>query len=187
MLSAFVPRTYTLTGTQRRHARPAVTAWATWSGAYRSLPDAEAELLTDFLPEALDNLDAAYDDPDFAEDRSYLTDVASSDADVTWLAEIGRRRWFAIPPAEERDAGWAEPLDAGDPAVRGAYAAAEFAECELHNGQKPDEFLAAVQRVIEEIWTGDPPATWDHGQRLLAAGVKRHEVIHTLADLEAAT
>ena len=180
MLSGFVPHTYALIGAQRRHAQPAVTAWVRWSAASRGLDEAATRELTSAIPAALDDFDAAYDDPAAAADRGYTADVAVREADVQRIGEHMLRRHLAMPPPAERDHD--EDLDAADPASRQAYAEAEFGDCGLPEGMTRDDFMAAVQRVIEELWTGEPRGTWERAQRLLATSMDPHDVIHDLVD-----
>jgi hypothetical protein len=44
-----------------------------------------------------------------------------------------------------------------------------------------EEFVAAADRVISELWFGDPPETFEEAERLIDAGADRHDAIHTLA------
>jgi hypothetical protein len=123
---------------------------------------------------------AAYDDPDAITTRSYLADQAVSDADVAELAGVVARRMFAVPiPRVEPVAG---PADLGDPAVREARIANEFSACSPHSGVTEEEFRAGVQRVVAELWDGEPAGTFAEARRLFAAGADRHDIIHTLAE-----
>lgn len=181
ILTSFVPRTYKLTEAQRRHVRTAVTAWARWSAAYRGLDETATELVTGSLSGAFDGFDASYDDPASIAARAYMSDVATSDADITSISEHGRRRWFAIPPPGQRDEGQqTDLLDASDPSVRQAYIAAEFASCSVPDGLTREDFQAATQGVVEELWRGEPDATWKRARQLMAGGAGRHDVIHAL-------
>jgi hypothetical protein len=187
MLTAFVPRAYALSDAQRRHTRSAVTAWARWSAAYRGLDENSTRYLIDEVPGAIDAFEAAYDDPALAAERGYTADVAVREADVERIGEHALRRQFALPKLEDRlFSGESDALDVGDPASRRAYAEAEFAECDPHGGATREDFMAAVHRVVEELWTGEPAATWEQAQRLLATGMERHDVIHNLAERPAA-
>jgi hypothetical protein len=60
ILLEHVPATVVLSGAQRRHIEPAVTAWVRWSAEYRELDDAAAERLAERLPQILAGFDAAY-------------------------------------------------------------------------------------------------------------------------------
>jgi hypothetical protein len=184
MLAGFVAPTYALTEAQRRHARPAVTAWVRWSAASRGLDDAATRQLTGAIPAALDDFEAVYDDPAIAEQRAYAADLAVREAGIQGIGAHLLRRQFAIPRSRKREYGG--NLDVADPAGRRAYAVAEFGGCAVPEGASPEDSLAAVHRVIEELWTGEPPVTWERAQRLKAAGMDRHDIIHDLAERPAA-
>jgi hypothetical protein len=74
------------------------------------------------------------------------------------------------------------PVDLADPAVRRELTEAEFAECAPHAGITREDFMAAVHRVIAELWDDDPPATFAAARRMFASGADRHDIIHTLAE-----
>jgi hypothetical protein len=71
--------------------------------------------------------------------------------------------------------------------VRRALTLAEFAECTPHAGLTHAEFMAAVHRVIAELWDDDPAETFAAARRMFASGSDRHDIIHTLAERPAAT
>jgi hypothetical protein len=180
LLLGHVPNTFSLSDAQRRHLEPVVTAWIRWSAEHRGLDEAATARLAESLPETLGRFGEAYDDPDATTARSYLADLAVSDADVSELAGHVARRMFAIPmPRLASDGG---PVDVSDPAVRRSLVEAEFGECEPHDGLTPEEFMAAVQRVVAELWGDDPAETFAAAQRLFASGADRHDIIHTLAE-----
>jgi hypothetical protein len=99
--------------------------------------------------------------------------------DYLKIDEAMFRRVMAIPLPWDRDEEGTGKLDATDPADRHAYAAAEFAECELPDGMTRDELVSAAHRVIEELWSADPPATWQRVRDLLSQ-MDRHDAIHAL-------
>lgn len=109
------------------------------------------------LATVLDDFPAAYDDPANVAARGYVRDIAVPDADVAPLADARARRELAAPLPENRDPD-NEAVDPADPASRAVLTASEFGTCDLE-GADPDEFLAAVSRVVEELWHDDPPAT----------------------------
>jgi len=124
----------------------------------------------------------AYDDPDSVTARSYLADLATSDADVSELAGHAARRMFAVPlPASDGAC-----VDVGDAAVRRALAETEFAECTPHDDLTREEFMAAVHRVLAELWDDDPAETFQAARRMFASGADRHDIIHTLAETRTA-
>jgi hypothetical protein len=185
LLLGHVPNTFSLSATQRRHLELAVTAWTRWSAEHRGLDEAATARLAESLPEVFGRFGPAYDDPDAVTARSYLAGLAASDADVSQLAGHVARRMFAVPmPQLAEDGG---PVDVGDPAVRRTLTEAEFAECTSHAGLTREEFMAAVHRVIAELWDGDPAGTFAAARRLFASGAEWHDIIHTLAEGPAAT
>src|SRR5580693_2620736 len=97
LLLGHVPNTFSLSASQRQHLEPAVTAWIRWSAEHRGLDEAATTRLAESLPEVFGRFGAAYDDPEAATARSYLADLAVSDADVSGLATHVARRMFAVP------------------------------------------------------------------------------------------
>jgi hypothetical protein len=182
-----VPNTFPLSPAQRQHLEPVVTAWTRWSAEHRGLDEAATARLAESLPEVFGRFGAAYDDPETATARSYLADLAVSDADVSGLATHVARRMFAVPmPGPGADGAPVDAaVDVGDPAVRRALAEAEFGACTPHAGLTQEEFLAAVHRVIAELWDDDPQETFQAARRLFASGADRHDIIHTLAETPA--
>jgi hypothetical protein len=178
-LLGHVASTFTLTEAQLAGMRPAVTAWTTWAAARQGLdPDATAQVLVS-LSKALDAFAAGYADPRSAVSRAYLRDVAASDAEVTGLAAVVTRRSLAVPFPDISEAG--EPvMDVTDQAARAALVAAEFASCQLDDGQDRESLTGEATRVVEELWSGEPAATWDAVRRLAAEGRSRHDAIHVL-------
>ena len=183
MLLGHVPNTFAVTPAQRQHLEPAVTAWTRWSAARRGLDDAATARLVERLPWVFDRFDQTYDDPDAAQARSYMADLVASDIDVSWLAEQIGRRGFALPLPEPGDGS--PRFDAGDPQARRARAEAEFADCVPPGDLTREQFMAAVHRVISELWDGDPPETFQSAMRLYAGPIDRHDVIHALAEAAA--
>jgi hypothetical protein len=171
--------TFALTAAQHDGLRPAVTAWTRWAAGRQGLDEAATDHLMTRLPEILDEFQTAYDDPYNVLERGYLRDVVSGDADLVWLADQRARRAFAVPLPEDREPGVAT-LDAADQDQRAMVAVSEFVECAA-DGAARDQLLAAVKRVVEEVWHDDPHATWEKAKGLLADGHSRHEVIHRLA------
>jgi hypothetical protein len=193
LLLGHVPNTFSLSAAQRQQLEPVVTAWTRWSAEHRGLDEAATTRLAESLPEVFGRFGAAYDDPEAVTARSYLTNVAVSDADVSGLATHVARRMFAVPlPGPAADGTGADgtavdaPVDFSDPAVRHALTEAEFGACAPHAGLTQEEFLAAVHRVIAELWDDDPRETFRSARRLFASGADRHDIIHTLAETPAA-
>jgi hypothetical protein len=178
ILLGHVPNTFTLSPAQREHLEPAVTAWTGWAAQHQGLDEAATARLTERVPQVLSRFDKAYDDPEAVTARGYLTDLAASDADVAWLARQLARRVFALP-IEGADHG-----DVSDPAGRRALAEAEFAGCAPPGDMTSEQFVAAADRVISELWHNDPEATFQTARRMFAEGADRHDIIHALVEAQ---
>jgi hypothetical protein len=177
MLLGHVPNTFTLSPAQRQHLEPAVTAWTRWSVPYRDLDEAQTAHLVKYLPDTFARFDNAYDNPEAVTARSYLTDLAASDSDISWLASQLARRMFAVPMPQPHDDG---RLNAGDSADRRALVESEFAACAPPGGMTSEQFVSAADQVISELWHNDPPETFQAARRLFADGAERHDIIHAL-------
>jgi hypothetical protein len=175
-----VASTFELTDAQRAGMRPAVTAWATWATEHQGLDETAAAQVLAALPKALDEFGDAYDDPRSVMARAYVSDLSAADAEVTELAAAVTRRSVAVPFPDRRDAG-EEEMDVTDPAARAAMVAKEFGPCHLDEGQTREALLAGATRVVEELWSGEPAATWEQARQLLTDGRSRHDAIHVLA------
>ena len=180
VLLAHVPNVFSLSAAQRQHLEAAVTAWTRWSAGHRDLDEAATARLAESLPEVFGRFGQAYDRPEAVTARSYLADLAASDADLAQLAGRVAQRMFAVPMPQVASDGSA--VDVGDPAVRRELTEAEFAGCTPHAGLTGEQFMAAVHRVIAELWDEDPAETFAAARRLLASGADRHDIIHTLAE-----
>ncbi|MGH3252285.1 MAG: hypothetical protein ACRDOI_39580 [Trebonia sp.] len=179
-LLVYVAGTFTLSARQIDQMVPAVTAWARWAARRQGQDEAAVETLVTHLTAVLGDFRGAYDDPINVAARGYVRDIARPDADAAWLADCRARRELAAPLPENRAADDAT-VDPAGPDGRAVLVAAGFGTCNL-GGADRDEFLAAVSRVVEELWQDDPPATWQRGKSLLAKGHNPHDVIHLLAD-----
>jgi hypothetical protein len=176
ILLGHVPNTFTLSPAQRAHLEPAVSAWTRWAAEHRGLNDAATARLTERVPQVVSRFDKAYDDPEAVVARGYLADLATSDADVSWLARQLARRVFALPVAGE------DHRDVSDPAERRAITEAEFAGCAPPNGMTSEQFVDAADQIISELWHDDPEATFQTARHLFAGGADRHDIIHALAE-----
>jgi len=180
VLLQHVPSTFPVSPAQRRYLEPAVTAWARWSAQQQGLDEAAAARLTDGLPGIFGRFDAAYEDQIAALSRAYLTDLASSNADLAELRRHRERRMFALPRPVRPGARTLS--DVSDPGERRELVEAEFGVCTPPGGMTSEQFVAAADRVISELWYGDPPGTFEEAERLTDAGVDRHDAIHKLAE-----
>ncbi len=117
--------------------------------------------------------------------RAYLADLARSDADLAWLKGHLARRMFALPRPIRPGARTLS--DVSDPAERRELVQAEFEVCTPPGGMTSEQFVAAANRVISELWDGEPAATFEEAERVVEAGADRHDAIHTLAEAQAGT
>jgi hypothetical protein len=179
MLLAHVASTFTLTDAQRGGMESAVTAWTRWAAGRQDLDEAATDTLMTRLSELLDEFPDAYDHPYSTTSRSYLSDLATPDVELPWLAGQLARREFAAPFPGDRDPS-TDGIDATDAHGRTEIAIAEFAEC-ADGGAEAIRLLTAVPRIVEEVWHDNPATTWERAKGLLAEGHDRHEVIHRLA------
>jgi hypothetical protein len=177
-LLVYVAGTFTLSAAQLDGMWPAVTSWVRWAARRQDLGEAATETLMTHLARLLNELPAAYDDPDNVAARAYVRDIAVPDADAAWLADCRARRELAAPLPENRDPDDAD-VDPADPDGRALLVESEFGTCDLE-GADPDEFLATARRVVEELWHDGPPGTWQAAKGLLAKGHDAHDVIHLL-------
>jgi hypothetical protein len=131
------------------------------------------------LPVTFSRFDEAYGDSDSATIRGYVSDLATSDADVAWLSRHVGRRMFALPLPGPDDGGGRR--DVGDPAQRRALVEAEFGGCTPPAGLTSEQFVAAAFGVIEELWGPDADEIFQAANHLSLQGVPRHDIIHRLA------
>jgi hypothetical protein len=185
ILLGHVSNTFDVSAAQRQHLEPAVTAWTRWSAAYRDLGEAETARLVEHLPGTFSRFDEAYAHPDAAAVRGYVSDLAASDADVSWLARNVGRRMFALPMPEQHDGH--DQRNVGEPADRRALTEAEFGGCTPPAGLTREQFTDAAYGVISDLWREDSDATFQAANRLAADGVPRHDIIHRLAGAAAPT
>jgi hypothetical protein len=176
-----VASTFELTDAQLDGLATAVTAWAAWAAERQRLDEAATEQILATLPKSLGDFASAYDDPQSALARAYVSDLsaAAADVDVRDLAAAVTRRSVAIPVPGGRDVV-PSATDVTDPAARAAAVEREFATCTLDAGQTREDLIASATRVVEEVWSGEPASTWEAGRALLGEGRNRHDAIHAL-------
>jgi hypothetical protein len=175
-----VASSFELTGEQREGMERAVTAWTTWAAGNQGLEERATEQLLTAVPKALEEFPAAYADPRTALARAYVSDLATSDADVTQLSAAVSRRTIAVP-IPQADSEGAAAMDVTSRAARAEMVAQEFALCSLAEGQTRQDLIDGATRVVEELWSGQPAATWETVSKLLAEGHSRHDAIHAAA------
>jgi hypothetical protein len=174
-----VASSFELTDEHRAGMAQAVTAWTTWAAGNQGLEERATEQLLAAVPKGLEEFPAAYDDPRTALARAYVSDLATSDANVTELSAAVTRRTIAVPlPAISADGTPA--MDVTSPAARAEMVAQEFALCSLADGQTRKDLIDGATRVVEELWSGRPAATWEAVSKLLTEGRPRHDAIHAL-------
>ncbi len=173
-----VASTFALTDAQRAGMGPAVMAWTRWAAGHQGLDEAATERVLAAAAKAAEEFATAYDSPSTVVARAYVSDLATGDADVTALAEVVTRRSVALPFPDPRDG--APGLDVTDPAARAEMVAEEFGRCELDDGQAREDLIDGAARVVEQLWAGDPAATWDAARKLMSEGRARHDAIHAL-------
>ena len=174
-----VASSFALTDSQRAGMEQAVTAWTTWAAGNQGLEERATEQLLAAVPKALEEFPAAYDDPRTALARAYVSDLATSDADLTELSAAVTRRTVAVP-LPELNADGTPAMDVTSPAARTEMVAQEFAQCGLAAGQTREDLISGATRVVEELWSGHPAATWEAARKLLTDGRSRHDAIHAL-------
>jgi hypothetical protein len=174
-----VASTFGLTGEQRAGAGPAVLAWTRWAAGHQGLDEAATARVLAAAAKATEEFGSAYDNPSAVVARAYVSGLATSDADVTQLAEAVTRRSIAVPFPDSQDTG--PGMDVTDPAARAEMVADEFERCALDEGQTREELIDGATRVVEELWAGEPAATWDAARKFIAEGHSRHDAIHALA------
>lgn len=174
-----VASSFELTDEQRAGMGKAVTAWTTWAAGNQGLEERATEQLLAAVPKGLEEFPAAYDDPRTALARAYVSDVATSDANVTELSAAVTRRTIAVP-LPEISADGTPAMDVTSPAARAEMVAQEFALCSLADGQTRKDLIDGATRVVEELWSGRPAATWEAVSKLLTEGRPRHDAIHAL-------
>jgi hypothetical protein len=179
ILLGHVVNSFDLSPAQRQHLEPAVTAWILWSAGHRELTETQTARLVEQLPVTFGRFDEAYGDPDSATIRGYVSDLATSDADVAWLSRSVGRRMFALPlPGPDDGSG---RRDVGDPAERRALVEAEFGGCTPPADLTSEQFVAAAYGVIEELWRPDASEIFQAANDMSVNGVSRHDIIHRLA------
>jgi hypothetical protein len=163
-------------------------AWVGWAAERAGLPSSARAA----LDEEVDALLQGADLPD--ELIEALLDDVPEHVTPEEVTEILARRTFAVGGPLIVDDG-ALTLDPADPDQRAlairdehpeyAAALAEPFGDGLVDGVNPRLHLALHEIVANQLWDGEPAEVWPAAQRLFAAGVDRHDVLHALADVAA--
>ncbi|TQN42100.1 uncharacterized protein DUF1841 [Blastococcus colisei] len=174
-----------------------VLAWTRFTAGRTTLPSVARDHLVSAAEELADTYLVARSYPEFAERgpelaMSYAGDLLDDELDPAALEDAIARRTFAMPYVGTTIGGEDYPsLDPADPDDRGLLIAGEhpeyhavlddpFADGEI-DGVNPRLHLAVHEMVANQLWDDDPPEAWQAAQRLLAAGMERHDVLHELA------
>lgn len=164
-------------------------AWVGWAGARQGLPEAARKELAEVADEILDPVAALPE-----EFVGALVDDAPDGAPEE-LADLAARRLFALGGPTAVVDGEEMEIDPTDPDERALAIRAEHPEYEhvldddtlgdevLVDGVNPRLHLAMHEMVANQLWDGDPPEAWPAAQRLLTAGMDRHDVLHALAEV----
>jgi len=155
-LGEYVPRTFELSPTQRAGLAPAVTAWTVWAASQQDLPQDAVDQLVAHVGELEQNFDLVQDDPELAAIRCYLADITAVTTDGAHLQRVLTLRSHAVPPPNCRRPESRSRL-ASDPTHRNQILAEELQAWELGANQSVPDWLAALTRVSDELWTQDPP------------------------------
>ncbi len=196
-LMAWVPLK-TVLSDQERDAMPTmVAAWLRWAAELGGLPEWAHHELEGAVAELGAKFPAAYADPYRAGPAKSW--VAGPGEEVPGFAEVGAvldRRKFAMPYfGIQIGEKYYPQLDADDETQRWLLIIGEHPEYhEMLGGPEPN-FTALIDAVwpqmhlimhevvTTQLWNDDPPEAWQAAQRLTAAGVERHEVLHALGDV----
>lgn len=180
VLLAHVPETFTLTEAELGGLADSVTAWTRWAAARQGLDGEAVTHLLGQLPSLFTDFDKVYNDPRAVAARAYVSDVVMSDIEMATLAGIAARRAFAMPHPGARAKEMAL-IDATKPSGRAMLVLNDFGSCKT-DAEGRREFVHAVARVTEELWTGEPSSTWASALKLSAGGKSRHQILHELAE-----
>ncbi len=188
----WLPRTADLDEAEQAAMPEVMRAWVRWAGA--DLPVEAREALDEAAADFGDRFPLAYagwDGPDIAE--LLLADVAESSLGPDELEDVLERRIFTMPFTGTRigDEDFSE-LDPGDEDERRLLITGEHPEYhdvlsdpmseELVDGANPRLHVAMHEIVANQLWHDDPPEAWEAAQRLTAAGMERHDVLHAIAE-----
>ncbi len=196
-LMAWLPIKAVLSDQERDAVPTVVAAWVRWAAELGGLPEWARHELEGAVAELGAKFPAAYADPyRIGPAKSW---VAGPGEEVPGFAEVGAvldRRTFAMPyfGIQIGDKDYPQ-LDADDEKQRWLLIIGEHPEYhEMLGGPEPnfDALIDAVwpqmhliihEVVTTQLWNDDPPEAWQAAQRLTAAGLERHDVLHALGDV----
>ena len=169
-----------LTEEQDEALEDVLPAWARWGAARDGLPvdavDPLLEAVEDRLYERTLETEANLD--------AYLEGV--EDLPEPDVADLIRRRQFAIPSVYTEIAGEEVELDPADPEQRRLLVIGEhpdFQDSLAEDDLDEETFLlvASHTTIADQLWDNDPPQVWEAARRLVDGGLERAQVIDELA------
>lgn len=166
-----------LTEDQDEALHAVLPAWARWGAGRDGLPEEAIEPLLEAVDERLgERLDV--------EPATYFDDIEG--LDDAGIADLLARRHFAIPSVYTEIGDDEVELDPTDPAQRRLLVIGEhpeFHESLADDDLDEDTFLAVAAHtaVVDQLWNDEPHEVWAAAQRLTDRGMRRSEVLDTLA------
>jgi hypothetical protein len=172
----WLPRKIMLTGAEQ-HAMPHVlVAWTRWVGARSGLDIAAISKTLDAVFEAMGTFITVYRDPASFGLEPDLVGRLLPDRDLEALP----RRAFAFGVLEGTFQG--TDLSSLDPANADHRRILLEADHDHPGGRVSGKHIDRHAALADRLWRGDPPELWQAAQRLLDAGMPRHDAIHALID-----
>lgn len=198
-LLAWVPLKAALSERERDAMPAVVAAWARWAGERNGLPGWARTALDEAVVDLGAKFPAVFADPYRAGPaKSWLAGPGEEVPGFGAVRAVADRRTFAIPYVGTRIGDQEYPeLDASDEQQRWLLILGEHPEYhDILGGPQPDvltlsdaagpqEHVLTHAIVATQLWHDDPPEAWQAAQRLTAAGVERHDVLHALGDVVA--
>lgn len=193
-LLGWLPRKVMLDESDRSAMPAVVAAWMRWAGERAGLDAAALLELDEVAAECGADFAEAYDDPAHVSPARLFLRGIDTPGGVTDLQDVLDRRLFAMPYVGTRIGVEDFPrLDPGDPDERRLLVIGEHPEYHAAlddpgfdseiDGVSPELHVTLHEIVATQLWDDDPPEVWQAAQRLIGAGVERHDVLHALADV----
>lgn len=193
-LLGWLPRKVMLDERDRSAMPAVVAAWMRWAGERAGLDAAALAELDEVTAACGADFAEVYDDPAYASPARLLLRGLDTLGGAADLQEVLDRRLFAMPYVGTRIGEEDFPrLDPGDPDERRLLVIGEHPEYHdalddagfhgVVDGIDPNLHVALHEIVAAQLWDDDPPEAWQAAQRLLGAGMERHDVLHALANV----